>query len=68
MDASKENCRLAMKAFTGIPVEDVGKATNDQIDKDMKFLSEFLQAAERKLPSQASIDKDRTRNRKKVVK
>lgn len=58
MDASKENARKA--------VEHLDRGVNGILsDEAVRFIREFLEAAQRKLPSQASYDRQRQKKAKK---
>jgi hypothetical protein len=60
MNASKENARQARTALDGMVESTPSLAV--QFEKDVQHLSDFLAAAERKLPSEAAYKREKHRN------
>jgi hypothetical protein len=60
VDASKESCRKAR-----LELEDQATMI---AEPQYKFIHDFLDAAEKKLPMQSSIDRDRAAKRRKAGK
>lgn len=66
MDASKENCRQALEIINSLVAADQSTSPEDDADAKAKtdFIRDFLKAAEKRLPSQAAIDRDKERCKK----
>lgn len=68
MRASKEACREALKVFTALEQAckdaecDLGPAVTEEKFNQVR---EFLACAEKRLPSESALDKDKVRRRKK---
>lgn len=64
MNASKEECRKAIAALEDLKTNLNGEVRGgiaNAVDKDLNTINSFLTAAEKKLPSEASFDKDKNR-------
>ncbi len=70
MEVNKENAREALEKMKGVIVgeEQLSLADLDKMVAGLEFVMEFLQAAEKRLPSAASIARDRSRKRSKAKK
>lgn len=65
MRASKENAKKAAELFDKL---NAGKLKNKkQEEAAREFISGFLEAARRKLPSDAAYEKDKQRRKKKAA-
>lgn len=67
MNPSKENARKAQEALARIndaAEKQFGIGGDNFLHKDIQELYNFLRAAERKLPTEASIARDKARPRK----
>lgn len=60
MNASKENCRRAQELFDLIAYDELSRQEDDSL-----FVQSFLMAAEKRLPSEATISKDKDRRKVK---
>jgi len=68
MDASKENAQQAIEAcnhLSAIAGYEATEADHKKVVEAMGFIYKFLEAAKKRLPSQAAINKDRQRRRVK---
>lgn len=61
MLATKENARVALSHIRGVRLDKFANARRN--DEAAEFLVEFLNAAERKLPSQEAYEREKTRKR-----
>lgn len=62
MNASKEEARKALKALVGIS-DGMGQEARNRESGRLISIQEFLEAAERKLPSEAAYAKDKQRRK-----
>lgn len=64
MKASKENCREAKMRLAKVAfyLAESGAHSNRLSPDDVRFISEFLEAAERKLPKEESFARDMKRD------
>lgn len=62
MDASKENAKKAVDELTKLS-DALGEEVRTKLSSHLIFLQEFVAAAERRLPSQKAIDKDKLRKK-----
>lgn len=63
MNASKENARKANSFAYDLLVSQI-ELTEQARQRRMDFLRDFLQAAERKLPTEAAYERDQQRRKK----
>jgi hypothetical protein len=70
MNASKENAALALRAFDDLALEDTATSKEDDAREtsNLMIIKDFLLAAQRKLPSEASYTKDKKRPKKRKMK
>lgn len=61
MNASKENAKRAQEIFKAIQAHKVSTYHEGAL-----FLTQFLEAAERKLPTEAAFKRDRQRRKEKA--
>lgn len=61
MTPSKENCKEALNALSELSLLSQGTGSNQ-----ISFIREFLEAAAKRLPTQAAIDKDKVRKKSKA--
>jgi hypothetical protein len=70
MDASKESCRKAKLAFQDLMGKMTDTSTSEGDDARnkawVKTIEDFFDTAEKKLPMQSSIDRDRASKRRKA--
>lgn len=62
IDASKENAKKAREALEKVS-DKMLEAERTQVSADLIFLEDFIAAAERRLPTQKAIDKDKIRKK-----
>lgn len=61
MQASKEECRIARDGLTRLVESSPSLRSPKKFGKEIAQLFDFLQAAERKLPTEKAFEKERTR-------
>lgn len=68
MRASKENCREVIQKFENAYSVLMMNSANEATRPALIEIREFLKKAEKRLPSEKAIEKDKNRKRKKKVK
>lgn len=68
MNASKENAQKAAELFDKIKFEDCSTSFEDdqKQNENLSFIQEFIEAARKRLPTEAAIAKDKSRRKAKV--
>lgn len=64
MNASKEQCRKAKEALRVVSIQ--GHILPGDPTNEILFINDFLEAAERKLPTEAAFSRDKKKSKQRV--